>query len=69
MEEGIYSDSDELGDEELEEEGEEEIISMGIGRVTLRLGAELVISECVEEEDIKVREDLLANRKGKLKGA
>ena len=48
MGEGRYSD--ELEEEELEEE---EIISIGAGRTTLRLGAELVMSECVEEEDIK----------------
>ena len=45
---GRYSESDEL-----EEEGLEEGISMNAGRVILRLGAELVRSECVEEDDIK----------------
>ena len=48
MGEGRYSD--ELEEEELEEE---EIISIGAGRATLRLGTELVRSECVDEEDIK----------------
>ena len=46
--EGRYSDPDEL-----EEEGLEESISMSAGRATLRLGAKLVRSECVEEENIK----------------
>ena len=48
--EGRYSDPDEPEEEEL---GEEEIISIGVGRAILRLGAELVMSECVDEEDIK----------------
>ena len=45
---GRYSDPDEL-----EGEGLESGISMNTGRVILRLGAELVRSECVEEDDIK----------------
>ena len=49
----MYSDSDELDDEELEGE-EDEIISTGTGRAILRLGAELVISEC-SKKDIKRR--------------
>ena len=49
----MYSDSDELEDEELEGEGEDEMTSIGTGRAILRLRAELVISECSEEEDIR----------------
>ena len=52
--EGIYSDSDELKEDELEEEVEE-VISTSIGRATLSLGAELVILDRSEEEDIKGR--------------
>lgn len=48
-----YSESDEL-----EEEGLEEGISMNAGRVILRLGTELVRSECAEEDDIKGRRGL-----------
>ena len=59
--EGRYSDPDELEEEELEKG-----ISMSVGRVTLRLGAELVRSECVEEEDIKGKEDLLADDREEL---
>ena len=53
--EGRYSDPDELEEEKL---GEEEIISIGVGWATLRLGAELVMSECVDDEDIKGRRRL-----------
>ena len=53
----MYSDSDEL------EGVVEELISMNIGRATLRLGAELVISDLSEEEDIKERKrNLLVNK-------
>ena len=34
---------------------------MGIGRTILRLEVELVMSDYVEEEDIKEKEDLLAS--------
>ena len=64
--EGRYSDPDELEEEELEEE---ESISIGAGRTTLRLGAELVRSECVVEKDIKRKEDLLADKREELVGA
>ena len=50
MGEGRYSDLDGLEEEQLEEE---EIISIGAGRAILHLGAELVMSEFVKEEDIK----------------
>ena len=42
---------------------------MGAGRTTLRLGVELLKSECVEEEDIKEKEDLLADKGEELVGA
>ena len=61
--EGRYSDPDELEEEELEES-----ISMSAGRATLRLGAELVWSECVEDENIKGKEDLLADKREELVG-
>ena len=50
---GRYSDPDEL-----EEEGLEDGMSIRTGRGTLRLGAELVRSECVEEDDIKGKRGL-----------
>mgnify|MGYP004704003143 CR=1 FL=1 len=59
--EGRYSDPDELEEEKLEKS-----ISMSASRVTLRLGAELVRSECVEEEDIERKEDLLADDREEL---
>ncbi|XP_027099188.1 uncharacterized protein [Coffea arabica] len=61
---GRYSDPDELEEEELDES-----ISIGAGRTILRLGAELVRSECVEEDDIKRKEDLLVDEGEELKYA
>ena len=42
---------------------------MSAGRVILRLGAELVRSECVEEDDIKGKENLLMNEGEELRCA
>ncbi|XP_071926220.1 uncharacterized protein [Coffea arabica] len=61
---GRYSDPDELEEEELDES-----ISIGAGRTILRLGAELVRFECVEEDDIKRKEDLLVDEGEELKYA
>ena len=49
-----YSDPDELGEDELEEKTEE-MTSTWKGRAILRLGIELVKSECSKQEDIKER--------------
>ena len=42
---------------------------MSAGRATLRLGAEQVRSEYVEDEDIKGKEDLLADKGEELVAA
>ena len=62
-------DPDELEEEELEEE-EDELISTSIGQATLRLGAELVISDrSEEEEDIKeVKRNFLVKKGGRMLG-
>ena len=60
----MYSDSDELGDDELEGEIEEEIISTGTGQAILRLGAELVMSDYSEEDLKEEAGNLLVKKEG-----
>ena len=66
MGEERYSESDELEEGELKEE---EIISIRVSWATLHLGAELVMSQCMEEEYIKGKDDLLADKEEELVGA
>ena len=63
--EGIYSDSDELEEDELDEEVEE-LISTSIGRATLPLGAKLVMLDHSKEEDIKGSRKAHTGGKGRL---
>ena len=63
--EGIYSDSDELEEDEMDEEVEE-LISTSIGRAILPLGAKLVMLDRSEEEDIKGSRRALTGGKGRL---
>ena len=44
-------------------------LAMSADLASLRLGTELVRSECVEEEDIKRKEDLLVDKGKELVGA
>ena len=62
----MYSDPEELAEEELEGE-EDEMISTGTGRAILRLGAELVMLDCLEEDIKERKRELTSERRGILR--
>ena len=63
----MYSDPEVLGEEELEGE-EDEMISTGIGRAILSLGAKQVMLDCLEEDIKERKRELTSERRGILRG-